>query len=472
MYVRGNPRDFDLWEAHGNPGWSYDQLLPYFKKSENFHKTNPEAPVSYGFHGSGGYLSVEYSMPPNAVMYAFLNGSEELGYNLTDYNSPQQVGVSQVQYNTHKGRRADTGYAFIKPIENRSNLKIMKQSFVTKIDFDFRKKRATRIFFTNKETRYVAYANREIILSAGAIGSPQLLMLSGIGPENHLKTLNISVVKNLPVGDSLINHNLYLGLLFSTNVSSPEIYLGEFVQTYLNGTGELAQTGPSALGFFSITLESDPLYPDLELILYLQSTNRSKYFNRMMNWDTSAINSIQGTSNVSKEFSNFLMFVVNLHQKSLGTVRLNSSSPYDYPLVNSNYLSDEKSHDADVLYEGIKMSLKLIQTESFKKINTKLLMSPLSSCSNFEPWSKEYWYCTLKYLTTDIFHPMGTCPMGLRSKNKTVVNHRLQVHGIRNLRVADASVFPSTISGHPSAVCIMIGEKISDIIKDKYKQLN
>lgn len=407
-------------------------------------------------------------MPPHVHIDAYVKAAIELGYNATDFNSPNQIGVSPSQLTTDKGRRDDTGSAFVKPVLNRRNLKVIPNSYVIKIEIDKTKNLATKVVFINNGTEFVANAKKEIILSAGVFGTPQLLMLSGIGPKEHLTKLKIPVIQNLQVGSVLRDHTTYFGLVFSTNVTLTKKTLREDIKDYLNGVGEFTSFGPiDALGFFKTNLEPIANYPDVELLMLSLNPNGS-YSRRLFGWEESIFNSVWGVP----RSNGFQMNVINLHQKSIGSVRLKTASPYDYPLIDSNFLSDKDNHDIDVIYEGIQLTLKLVQTEAFKRIDTKLVANIIPPCKRFRPWSKKYWYCTIRYLTNNLYHPMGSCPMGPDPIKGAVVNHNLQVYGIENLRVADASVFPLTISGHNNAACIVIGEKLSDIIKHKYKYFN
>ncbi|KAG5897964.1 hypothetical protein JTB14_013538 [Gonioctena quinquepunctata] len=460
IYGRGHPTDYNTWVALGNPGWSYKDVLPYFKKSEDFHKTDKDATVNERFHGTGGYLSVEYNTPRIVQTDEFLDANKELGYHPTDYNSPWQVGASPTQMNTKHGRRADSGNSFIKPILGRNNLEVLTNSYVVKIRSEG--ERVVGVHFSHNRTIYEVRVRKEAIVSAGAYGSPQILMLSGIGPVKHLEEIGIPLKKDLEVGSKLLQHSVYFGLTFSSNLSAPNRPLREYIKDYLKGRGPLANTDPSAaVGFYHTSFGKTPNYPDLEL-LFLPPNSTSTVDGWLSLVGPEVYNSVWGGTDVS---SSFLIYPVNLQQKSIGTVRLNSSFPYEYPMIDPNFLSDTENHDKNVLYEGIKLALELVKTKSFQKINAKLQIKPLPACRNYKAFTKDYWFCTLRYLTYDFGHPMGTCPMGPDAKRGAVVNHQLKVYGFSNLRVAGASVFPLALAGQTGATCVMIGEKVSDLIK-------
>ncbi|KAG5897961.1 hypothetical protein JTB14_013535 [Gonioctena quinquepunctata] len=466
-YVRGNPIDYDRWAALGNPGWSYDELLPYFKKSEDFHKNDGDAPVNYNYHGTGGYLNVEYHNPRNPQLEAFLEANQELGYNLTDYNSPQEIGVSSTQFNMKRGKRSDGGNAFVKPVLERENLRIMTESYITRINIDPKSKLVTSVVFSHDNKTHIARVEKEVIVSAGAIASPQILMLSGIGPKKHLEDLGIEVNEDLEVGTTLRDHSQFYGLTFSSNYSRPQKSLKKEIREYLEGYGPLAIAGPNdALGFYRTTSEENPSYPNLEMV-FLSSPGTSKYIQKVFRWDDEVYEAVWGST---EQENSFVIYLINLHQHSVGTVRLKSNCPYEYPLIDSNFLSDEGNKDAGVLMEGINLVERLVGTEAFRKIGAKLVAKPIPPCQKYRAFSEKYWLCSLRYLTANVYHPIGTCPMGPDPKRGAVVDHELKVHGIRNLRVADASVFPTTISGHTNAPCVMVGEKVADFIKSKYIQ--
>lgn len=468
-YARGHPEDFNRWANMGNKGWSYEEVLQYFKKSENFNKNLPDAPVNYQYHGMGGYLPVEYSVPTNSYYGSFIEANAALGNSLTDYNSPSQTGVSPTQFNIQKGKRMDGGKAFIRPILTRENLKVMTQSFVIKIIINNDTKVVTGIQFTHRKRIFLVRVSREVILSAGSFNTPQLLMLSGIGPKAHLEEHGIDITENLEVGTSLRDHTMFRGLYFSTNISSQIASKREYVKQFLNGYGPLTLRDPNtALGFIQSSLEKTANYPDIELIM--SSPNASfRDGQRLFKFDQHIYDSVWGNSDRS---SGFEISVINLHEYSLGSVRLKSSSPYDYPIINSNLLSDPEQHDINVIYEGIKYVMRLVQTKAFQKIDARLQLKPLKQCDHNQIWSKDYWFCVIRFLSFDVAHPVGTCPMGPDRENGAVVNNKLQVYGIKNLRIADASVFPLAFSGHPNAPCVMVGEVVSDIIKHFYITTN
>ncbi|KAG5898139.1 hypothetical protein JTB14_033996 [Gonioctena quinquepunctata] len=455
IYSRGSPGDFNNWANISNDkSWSYENVISYFKKSEDFHWTNPDATVDKRFHGTGGYLNVEHHLPQYPLTDTFLGANEELGYGKIDYNSASQVGGSIFQLFTKKGRRQDIGSAFIKPFLNRTNLIVLTECYVTKIEImnDI----ATSVIFTNSGQKYRVNASKEIILSAGVISSPQILMLSGIGPKEHLNELGISVVANLEVGSTLRDHSVSRGFIFSSNITKPNQTLRQQVEEYLRGYGVL--TAPSiaqALGFYQ---SSNGIGPDLEILSDLSEP--TELMRRFFGWKKETFEAMFGDNK-----NTFGMAVVHLNSSSFGTVRLKSKNPFDYPLIDYRLLSDPRNKDIEALYQGLKLIFKMINTKPYREMGAQYLGSPLPACKNFEFMTKKYWYCFLRQTTLTGYHAMGTCPMGSNRKKGAVVDSKLRVFGVKRLRVVDSSVFPTILAGHTSMPCVMIGEKISDVIK-------
>lgn len=463
IYTRGNPEDYRRWaEAVGNPEWSYDNVLPYFLKSENavLREHDPK------YHNVGGYLSVEDPFE-SELTTAFLNASKELGYKLIDYNSPQQIGFSRIQGTIKKGRRHSAARAFLQPVLHRPNLHVLTRAKVTQILVD-PSRRAYGINFLHKNEVFAIRASKEVIVSAGALSSPQLLMLSGIGPKKHLQDLGIKVVQNLPVGETLYDHIAFLGLTFDVNKTfepAQNVFDPELLASWREkGVGPLASLGGvEALGFVRTKDKAKNNYPDMELILLGAGS---------MHTDYGLVN--RRVLKISDEYyykmflplerrPSFSMLPSLLHPKSKGFMRLSSKNPFDHPLFYGNYLQEEE--DRKTMIAGIRAAIELVETDVFKKYEGKLNGKPFVGCEGFVFNSDEYWGCALKYLTSSIHHQIATCKMGDVQDRTAVVDHELKVHGVEGLRVADTSVIPVTLSAHTNAPAIMIGEKASDLIK-------
>ncbi|CAH0549385.1 unnamed protein product [Brassicogethes aeneus] len=460
-YSRGSQEGFNQWAKMGFSGWSYDKVLPYFKKAEDYPtdwKEGQEIAIESDMHGEDGPLLVEFSEPESEEYPNYIGGNEDLGYKVIDVNAGIGEGVSKAPTNTQNGRRYSAYKAYIKPAETRENLKIMSQSYVTKLIIENNK--ATGVRFAHNGKYFTAKASKEVIVSAGAISTPQLLMLSGIGPKKHLKSKKINVIKDLEVGSALRDH-IGITLYFSSNYTLENKQLREYVQEFLKGVGGLAAPGPNdAFGFYQTHIETIKDYPDVEIILVPNFGNATKDFSKKI------LNLKDATyKTYTKQDPNKRIFKIDLfglHAHSTGTVRLNSNSPFDYPLIDPNLLTDKDNKDINTLYEAINMVMKLIQTPSMKKMDTQLVIPQLPACKYLKKLSQKFWKCVIKQVGHPVNHPVGTCAMGL------VVDENLKVYGVDKLRVADASIFPLTLTGHPNAPCVMVGEKVSDIIKSFY----
>lgn len=464
VYSRGSSSDFDNW-GESIPGWSYKDVLPFFKKSENFIKTDKEAVVDDNFHGSGGPLNIEHRVPRHSLVDVWLEANKEKGYSIVDVNGISTTGVSATQFAIKYGRRQDTGTAFIKPIRNKPQLTILTESYVTSVIINPTLKTANGIRFVHKNQKYVAYATKEVILSAGAIGSPQILMLSGIGPKQHLKDVNIPVIADLEVGSTLRDHPAYWGLFFDANYNKENKSLQYYVEDFLKGRGSLTAAAElDSIGYYNFPSRLKTKFADLEIIL-MPNDGFVNYANERLS------KAKQKTFLNLYKTNGFGLNIVLQNPRSLGTIRLKNNDPFEFPLIDSKFLSDPENCDIENLYQAIQLSLEIIlNTTAFKKINTTLYRQQIPDCDTLPYLSKKYWYCALRYFTWNIFHPMGTCPMGLNSEN-SVVDNEAKVHGIKKLRVVDASIYPQAISGHPTAQCIMFGEKISASIIKEYADI-
>ncbi|XP_044254777.1 glucose dehydrogenase [FAD, quinone]-like isoform X2 [Tribolium madens] len=447
-YVRGNPEDYNKWDRLGNPGWSYKEVLPYFLKSEN-----SQVDGDPGFHGKGGLWNIQYSLPPSELFSNFLQANKELGLEALDYNGYRQIGASKSQTNIKRGKRQSTGTAFLSYARERRNLNVITKTLVTEIIIDKKYKTAEGVVFIKDDQKFRANANLEVIVSAGAINSPQLLMLSGIGPKEHLEGIGIDLIADLPVGKNLLEHPMFPGLAFRTNYTVFAESLNEQIKSFLKGKGPLS-TAVEAVAFMA----GPDNIPSIEYIFMPQTGTPSAF--DMFNFNQELENTYLAKINSTTDFN---IFVVLLHQKSKGEIRLKSKDPIDFPEIDLNLF--EKQEDVDTLIEGINFVIKLTKAQAFQDINATLIDIPI--CQEYEKYSKSFWNCAIRHMSMTMYHPCGTTAMGPNSTT-AVVDNQLRVYGIEKLRVVDAGVMPSTVSGHLNAPTIMIAEKISDVIKATY----
>lgn len=373
------------------------------------------------------------------------------------------------------GTRMSTSRAYLHPIRDRKNLHVLKYAMVTKVIIDEHTKRAKGVEVLLRGKRYRIMARKEVILSAGAVNSPQLLMLSGIGPEKHLKELGIKTIADLPVGDNLMDHVALGGMTFLTKpnttlvsdrlMNDPHLLFNFF--NHHDGVGTIPG-GTEALGFIDLENPRDPDgHPDLELLLTSSTlagdeTLKENFGIKDNIFDT-VYKPIRGRDG-------FMIFPMVLRPKSKGRVSLKNTNPQTPPNIEMGYFKDER--DLNVLVKGVRYSRKLVQTKAFSALQPKLHKIPIPSCKNHQFDSDDYWKCHARHLSFTIYHQSGTCKMGPASDPTAVLDHRLRVHKIRNLRVVDASMFPEIPASHPNAVVMMVAEKASDIIKEDWSRAN
>uniref|UniRef100_A0A0P6FW01 Glucose dehydrogenase (FAD, quinone) n=1 Tax=Daphnia magna TaxID=35525 RepID=A0A0P6FW01_9CRUS len=467
LYVRGNKRDYDDWEAKGNTGWSYDDVLPYFIKSED--NRNPYIAANTKYHGTGGYLTVQEPAWTTPLAAAFVEAGVEMGYENNDGNAAKQTGFMLAQATNRRGRRCSTAKAFLRPIRNRQNLHISMHSHVHKIIIDPVTKQATAVRFEKKGQIYQVNAKKEIIVSAGSVNSPQLLMLSGVGPANHLQSFGIPVIEDLPVGDNLQDHISLGGMVFTVNKpfgSTEARYytLPALLNYTMNSAGPLASLGGCEGLAWVNTKYADPSgdFPDIEFHFVsgtpASDSGRSIRFNNGVRDD---IWEKYYKPVMDKDMWQVIPML--LRPESTGTIRLASSDPYTAPLIDPKYFS--KIQDLNVLIEGTKIGLALGKTEAFQKLGSKFYDAIFPGCEQFTPWTDDYWGCFIRHYSQTIYHPAGTCKMGPSTDPTAVVDPQLKVYGIQGLRVVDCSIMPNVVSGNTNAPTIMIGEKASDMIK-------
>ena len=472
LYVRGNRRDYDSWAAMGNHGWSYEDVLPYFIKSED--NRNPylaETP----YHGTGGYLTVQESPYKTPLATAFVQGGVEMGYENRDGNGAFQTGFMIPQGTIRRGSRCSTAKAFLRPVRKRKNLHISMHSHVLQILIDPISKQASAVKFERKGKIYIIKASKEIILSAGSVNSPQILMLSGVGPAEHLNHFGIPVISDLRVGDNLQDHIAAGGMVFTLEESV------SLVQRRFENL-------PSILRY--AMFDSGPL-TTLGGVEGLAWVN-TKYANISDDWPDIEFHFASGTpasdggvqikrahgisdyvwDNYYEQVAyqdSWSVIPMLLRPKSSGYIRLRSTDPYDSPLIYPNYFYDEQ--DLRVLIEGVKIALALGETEAFKKLGSKFYTQPFPGCQHLPLWTDTYWGCFIRHYSSTIYHPSGTCKMGPIWDRTAVVDPQLRVYGVSRLRVIDVSISPNIVSGNTNAPAIMIGEKGADMIKNDWMNI-
>ena len=429
IYIRGNRADYDHWRDLGNAGWSYNDVLPYFKKSENQQHGASE------YHGAGGPLCVSDLCTANPLAQAFVGAGEEAGFpRNADFNGATQEGFGLYQVTQSKGKRHSTAAAFLHPVMSRKNLTVKTDTHVFGIYFE--SKRAAIVSFQQGSGSVQERAEREIILCAGAIGSPQLLMLSGVAPANDLRRFDIPLVCDLPgVGKNLQDHAA-CGVVYEctkpVSLASAEDF-ANLARYLLFKKGPLTSNVAEAGAFIKTSVQS-PI-PDLQFhfgVGYFVEHGFQK---------------IKGHA--------FTFGPTLLHPYSRGEIRLRSSNPLDAPSIRANYYAD--SRDLDVMLQGVKLSRSLAATRAFANYCGTELLPGTAAKDNAALRAH------IEKYTETLYHPVGTCKMG--NDADAVVDSELRVHGVEGLRVVDASIMPTVIGGNTNAPTIMIAEKAADLIK-------
>ena len=435
IYVRGQPQDYDYWAELGNRGWSWQEVLPYFKRSEDFYLGANDT------HGAGGPMHIS-SAAKSELSEIYISACEQLGIPVNpDFNDGNQEGVGYYQTNIKSGQRQGTANTFLAPAMNRNNLTVLTQAYAEKISFEGKQAKAVR--FQLRGQHHECNAKQEIIISAGAINSPQLLQLSGLGPKQLLQSHGIEPVQELAgVGENLQDH---LGVVVAREITAP-ITMAEqlkplgFVASlieYLRHKTGILSTSAAAVGAFYRSATDNPR-ADMQLHFTPMSGSRDD----------------DGKSLLDKK-TGVTSIATSMHPESRGTVRIVSKDPLVPPEIDANYLSTEK--DLQDMIEAVHFQRKIFASPPFVGITGEEIRpgDVVQTDRDIIDYIRDT--CVTNY------HPVGTCKMG--SDELAVVDDCLRVRGVAKLRVVDASVMPTLISGNTNAATIMIAEKAADMIK-------
>ncbi|XP_050328007.1 glucose dehydrogenase [FAD, quinone]-like [Bactrocera neohumeralis] len=475
IYNRGNRRDYDGWAAAGSKGWSYDEVLPYFLKSENAQLSGLEWSP---YHNHSGPLNVEDVGYRTQFSHAFVRGAQQAGHPYTDYNGESQVGVSYVQATTQNGRRHSAYRAFIRPVRRvRRNLSIFTFAQVLRVLVDPQTKVAYGVEFLHQKKQYIFKAHKEVILSAGAFNSPQLLMLSGIGPADNLNAIGIPVIQELPVGKRMYDHMSHIGPVFLTNTTGQTTYptsitLSDIKRFFLFGDRNTRLSsigGVECLAFVKIPSSQRPSdWPDVELITVLggMASDDGTGLKEGGNIRQDLYDQLYLPLQLARQ-EHFTVLIMDFHPRSVGRLWLHNRDPLRWPIIDPKYFSNEE--DIEHLLEGIKAAIRIGETPAMKRIGARLYDKPVPGCENYLFGSDDYWRCSIRTLSYTLHHQVATCRMGSPTDDTTVVDPQLKVHGIRKLRIVDTSIIPFPPTAHTNAPAFMIGEKAADLIRAEWE---
>jgi choline dehydrogenase len=438
LYVRGQQQDYDHWRQLGCTGWSFEDVLPYFRRAEDQERG------ADALHGAGGPLAVSDLRERNPLALAFIEAAAELGFPRNpDFNGPTQEGVGLYQVTARKGWRCSAAKAYLRPAARRPNLTVVTEAHSTGLVLEGR--RAAGVQVRRHGAEHTVRATREVILCSGAIASPHLLLLSGIGPAEHLQAMGIPVAHDLPgVGRNLQDH---FQARLAYRVTGPgslntrrHSLLGQFLmgaEFALRRTGPLTVSAGTA-GLFARVLPGSET-PDVQFHFLPFSTDKT-----MMELHP---------------FPGLTISACQLRPESRGSITLRSPDPQEKAVIHANYLATET--DRRCMVEGVKLGRRLAATRAMAPFIAEEVIPGAEHASD------EAVLGFIRRTGTTIYHPSGTCRMG--GDPGSVVDPALRLRGIEGLRVADAAIMPTVVSGNTNAACIMIGEKCADLVRAEAK---
>lgn len=446
LYSRGHSRDYNQWELNGNPTWGWDNVLEYFDKSID-----------------EGLLKVESFKNDDSIDGIIKEASIELNYKFnSEMNVDEPIGLLPLQGGMENNQKISSAKAFLIPARDRKNLHVIKNAHVTKIDFT-PEGSISGVNFNIGSNEMVVNAVKEVILSAGTINTPQILINSGIGPEKVLRKLGINLVKNLQVGKNLQDH-VTVPFVMTIPNTDENTMIDSYYEFLIHKTGPMTSPGKfNLMGYFST--DKTDLYPDIQIqYVYIKKQYHSMdTFITLMGYDEEISKSLRD-GNLENDL--LISWIILLNPRSSGKIKLEVVNSVIVPRIELNYLS--KKEDVDTLIRGIKIQQEFMKTTAFTENKVEELKFNIVGCSKIPYGSDKYWDCYIRHLSTTMSHPVGTAKMGNSTDWAAVVDSRLVVKGLKGLRVADASIMPTIVSGGTYFPTVMIGEKAADFIKEDW----
>lgn len=470
IYFRGNYLDYQRWYDAGNKDWHPNVVSECFKKAESLQDENLAKDKRLkDFYGNNGPLIINsFNSTYRDLTVKVLQSWNEMNIKtVSDLNFENTMGSGITRVTAYNGRRASTEHVYLKPARRRNNLHVITNALVTKVLVNNDTKEVYGVEVEKASQKFQVLAAIEVILSAGAIETPHLLMLSGIGSRPHLELHNISCIVDLPaVGAHLRDHKIVPVTILGDEPGQKDEAQENFdVIKYLyNQTGYLAQNSFSDI---AAMFSSNPnaKYPTFQVhlkIFWKQSTDLEKYLNNIARYREVVVNAML---NYNKNSSIYFFQFILLHPHSTGHISLKTGKFKDKPIIS--YPDDVNANDEAETVAGIKLLTNIVNTTFFKTINGRIGRMSWPECDKFELDSSFYWNCIDKNMRITVYHPIGTARMG-RDTTDSVVNSQLKVHFVKKLRVVDASVMPSHISGNINGPVVMIAERASSLIKREH----
>lgn len=474
LYMRGSSGDYKNWHLEED-GWDWDSILTYFKKSEKmidpFILNDSQLKSLHGT--TGEFIVDQLNFTHSHISDKLMKAYEELGLMyLDDLNGLTQMGVGKIRGGNYKGKRVSTATAFLNPIKDRQNLIVLKNTFVTKIIIkDNLTALGVKTVLSNKREANF-YIKKEVIVSAGSVNTPILLMQSGIGPKSHLEALDIDVFADLPVGENLQDHvRIPIPVTIETGAEkkSDDFWIKAAAEYIMQ------QTGPYSTNYDQPNINAFLSVPDGKELPDIQIDHN--YFVPQTSYVYSMCTNIMSFKDeLCQQFSDFnqdkelIIFFVSLCRPySRGKLLLRSTNSTDHPIIYTKYFND--SRDLDIFLAGVKKVVEIVNTPTLKSVKADLKRIYYKDCDGTAFSSIDYWNCMARILTYNVYHPVGTAKMGKNYDPTAVVDTLLKVYGVKGIRVVDASIMPTITSVNTNAPTMMIAERAADFIKKEYVML-
>lgn len=475
LYSRGSAEDFDKWAELGNEGWGYEDVLPYIEKVERTKRWDPTDDESDEKPFRGGLLNIEQPQFRTGLLPMYLKAGKELGLDLIDYSAKRKVGIGIAKGTTHEGKRVSAATAYLLPIhKKRPNLHIMTSSRATRILIDKDSRSAYGVQYISDGVESLLRAKKEVTLSAGAIGSAHLLMLSGVGPKHILERVNVSVVADLPVGQSFKTNIAVHAPHFLVNTTTQSIHIKRIslnsILQFAAGKGVLTSlTGTEAIAYFNTPdqeLSSNQPTVELQFVSAGMPSDLGMGFRKVAQIKQSVYEELfKPLENPGTDI--WSAIVMGLHSTSNGSMKLVDNDINTDPILKYPFFEDPR--DMQKIVHGIKTAIRFAETNTFRSIGARLYDMPLPNCVHYyREGQDKYWECYVRHMTIVTPEMVSSNKMGPETDPEAVVDSEMRVRGIRNLRVADTSIIPTTISGQLQGVSYVIGEKLAAILRNTW----